>query len=131
MPQRSNKTAAEILALAPINALNDGECVGWFATCYRWATIEQYEPLKETAWLGLKESDRLCKRDIYLLTLKKELQAYIDVYSTEKPTPEPIEPVEPDIEEQELSTDSYYDYPEKGDRAGSPDINDMPVLPTA
>lgn len=130
MSQRSNKTAAEILALAPVNALNDSECVGWFATCYRWATIEQYEPLKETAWLGLKESDRLCKRDIYLLTLKKELQAYIDVYSTEQPTPEPIEPVEPDIEEQRLSEDPYYDYPTKGPRASSPNINDMPVLPT-
>lgn len=121
MAQRSNKTAAEILALAPVNALNDGECVGWFATCYRWATIEQYEPLKETAWLGLKESDRLCKRDIYLMTLKKELQAYIDVYSTEQITPAPdLNPSEPSI--SSAASTQTLDWPTEGQAAVSPTL---------
>lgn len=120
MPQRSNKTAAEILALAPINALNDGECVGWFATCYRWATIEQYEPLKETAWLGLKESDRLCKRDIYLMTLKAELQSYIDVYSTEQITPADLNPSVPS--EVPASSSMSITWPVEGPEATSPTL---------
>lgn len=126
MPQRSNKTAAEILALAPVNALNDGECVGWFATCYRWATIEQYEPLKETAWLGLKESDRLCKRDIYLMTMKAELQSYIDVYSTEQITPADLNPSEPDIDDAD-STQTLT-WPVEGPAADSPDLPDREGL---
>lgn len=126
MSQRSNKTAAEILALAPVNALNDGECVGWFATCYRWATIEQYEPLKETAWLGLKESDRLCKRDIYLMTLKKELQAYIDVYSTEQITPADLNPSQPSIDSYDSSL--TLTWPEEGEAADSPNLPDREGL---
>ena len=120
MAQRSNKTAAEILALAPVNALNDGECVGWFATCYRWATIEQYEPLKETAWLGLKESDRLCKRDIYLMTLKAELQAYINVISTETIKPADLTPSEPDI--SSAKSTQTLTWPEEGQAAVSPTL---------
>lgn len=120
MSQRSNKTAAEILALAPVNALNDGECVAWFATCLRWATIEQYEPLKETAWLGLKESDRLCKRDIYLMTLKKELQAYIDVYSTEQITPADLNPSVPS--ETPASSSMSITWPVEGPAATSPTL---------
>ena len=120
MAQRSNKTAAEILALAPVNSLNDGECVGWFATCYRWATIEQYEPLKETAWLGLKESDRLCKRDIYLMTLKAELQSYIDVYSTEQITPADLNPSEPSI--SSAASTQTLTWPEEGQAATTPSL---------
>ena len=120
MSQRSNKTAAEILALAPANALNDGACVSWFATCYRWATIEQYEPLKETAWLGLKESDRLCKRDIALMTLKAELQSYIDVYSTEQITPADLNPSVPS--ETPASSSMSITWPEEGPAATSPTL---------
>ena len=120
MAKRSNKTAAEILALAPVNALNDGECVGWFATCYRWATIEQYEPVKETAWLGLKESDRLCKRDIYLMTLKSELQAYINVYSTEQITPADLNPSEPSI--SAAASTQTLNWPEEGAAATTPSL---------
>ena len=120
MSQRSNKTAAEILALAPVNALNDGACVSWFATCYRWATIEQYEPLKETAWLGLKESDRLCKRDIALMTLKAELQSYIDVYSTEQITPADLNPSVPS--ETPASSSMSITWPEEGPAATSPTL---------
>ena len=122
MAQRSNKTAAEILALAPVNALNDGECVGWFATCYRWA----YEAAKETAWLGLKESDRLCKRDIYLMTLKAELQAYINVISTETITPADLNPSEPDIDDAE-STQTLT-WPTEGQAAQSPTLPSKEAL---
>lgn len=121
MAQRSNKTAAEILALAPVNALSDGECVGWFATCLRWATIEQYEPVKETAWLGLKESDRLCKRDIYLMTLKSELQAYINVYSTEQVTPAPD--LNPNVPSESAAASTMsITWPEEGPAATSPSL---------
>lgn len=120
MTQRSNKTAAEILALAPVNALSDGECVGWFATCLRWATIEQYEPVKETAWLGLKESDRLCKRDIYLMTLKSELQAYINVYSTEQITPADLNPSVPS--EAAAASTMSITWPVEGPAATSPSL---------
>lgn len=120
MAQRSNKTAAEILALAPVNALNDGECVGWFATCLRWATIEQYEPVKETAWLGLKESDRLCKRDIYLMTLKAELQAYINVISTETIKPADLNPSEPSI--SSAASTQTLEWPTEGQAAQSPTL---------
>lgn len=126
---RSNKTPAEILALAPENALSQASCVTFFAECAQWASIERYEQIKEKAWLGLVEQDRLCKRNDILMTLKAQLQAIIDIYSIEPPTPEPEEPVEPGIQKQALSVDSYYDYPKKGKRATSPDIDDMPALP--
>lgn len=120
MTQRSNKTATEILALAPVNALNESSCVNWFATCLRWATIEQYEPLKETAWLGLKESDRLCKRDICLMTLKAELQSYIDVYSTEQITPADLNPSVPS--ETPASSSMSITWPVEGPAATSPTL---------
>lgn len=120
MSQRSNKTAAEILALAPVNALDASSCVTWFSKCYRWATIEQYEPLKETAWLGLKESDRLCKRDIALMTLKAELQSYIDIYSTEQITPADLNPDVPS--ETPASSTLSITWPVEGPSATSPTL---------
>lgn len=129
MAQRANITATELLALAPETPLDQEACVNFFAECLRWSEIEHYEPVYEVAWLGLTEQDRLCKRNVHLLALKAELDAYIEIYSVEDPEPEPEPPVEPDIQEQKLSEDSYYDYPVKGPTAGSPDITDMPALP--
>lgn len=131
MAQRSNMTAAELLALAPENPLDQAECVDFFAECMRWSEIERYEPIHETAWMGLVEQDRLCKRNIHLLALKAEIEAYIEIYCIEPIPPEPEPPEEPDIDEQRLSEDSYYDYPTKtaADQAGTPNINDMPDLP--
>lgn len=130
MAQRANITAAELLAMAPENPLDQEACVNFFAECLRWSEIEKYEPVYEVSWMGLTEQDRLCKRNVHLLALKAELDAYIEIYSIEQPTPEPETPVEPDINTQSLSEDSYYDYPTKGPRATSPDIDDMPALPT-
>ena len=120
MSQRSNKKAAEVLALAPVNALDDEKCIGWFATCFRWASIELYEPVKEAAWLGLKEGDRLGKRDIYLMTLKKELQAYINVYSTEQVTPANLNPSVPS--EKSASSSMSITWPTEGPAAASPTL---------
>lgn len=131
MAQRANISATELLALAPENPLDQADCVEFFTKCMRWAEIERYEPIHETAWMGLVEQDRLCKRNVHLLALKYELEAYIEIYCTETPTPDPQPPVEPDIEEQRLSEDPYYTYPTRtaADHAGSPNINDMPALP--
>lgn len=120
MSQRSNKTAAEILAGAPVNALNIAECTEWFSDCGRWATIEQYEPLKETAWLALKEVDRLCKRDIALMTLKAQLQSYIDIYSTEQITPADLNPSVPS--ETPASSTLSITWPVEGPSATSPTL---------
>lgn len=127
---RSNKTAQEMLAMAPADAMSQASCVAFFAECARWADIERFEQIKETAWFGLKTQDRLCKRNDLLMTLKSQLQAIIDITCQEDP--EPPTPKEPDITNAEFlpDPDGYYDYPIKGQRATSPDIDDMPALPT-
>ena len=123
MAQRANMTAAELLALAPENPLDQAECVDFFAECMRWAEIERYEPIHETAWMGLVEQDRLCKRNIHLLALKAEIEAYIEIYSIEPITPPAdLNPSEPSC--GTAASSQTITWPEEGQSAGAP------VLPT-
>lgn len=122
MAQRSNMTAAELLALAPENPLDQAECVDFFAECMRWAEIERYEPIHETAWMGLVEQDRLCKRNIHLLALKAEIEAYIEIYSIETITPPDLNPSEPSCDT--AASSQTITWPEEGAAATAP------VLPT-
>ena len=119
--QRSNKTAAQILALAPVNALDQSACVTWFAECARWSDIERYEPIKEQAWLGLTEQDRLCKRNQILMTLKAQLSAYTEITCEEEVQPD-LNPSEPAITAAASTFDPTW--PSEGAAATEP------VLPT-
>jgi hypothetical protein len=115
---RSNVTPQSILASAPANASNEATCATFFAKCERWASIELYEPIRQTAWLGIKELDRLCKRDLALTTLKTQLQAYIDIYSTEEVTPADLNPSEPNI--GNASSTMTLTWPTEGQAATTP-----------
>lgn len=121
--KRANITAAELLALAPENPLDQAACVTFFAECLRWSEIERYEPVYEVAWLGIKEQDRLCKRNIHLLALKSEIDAYIEIYCIEDPEPAPnLNPSEPSA--GTAASSLTIDWPAEGAAAGEP------VLPT-
>lgn len=123
MAQRANMTAAELLALAPENPLDQETCVTFFAECLRWSEIERYEPVYEVAWLGIKEQERLCKRNIHLLALKAELDAYIEIYCIEDPEPAPdLNPSEPSA--GTAASSMTITWPTEGASAGEP------VLPT-
>lgn len=118
---RSNKTPQEMLALAPENALSQASCVTFFAECARWADVERYEQIKEKAWLGLVEQDRLCKRNDILMTLKAQIQSIIDITCQEDPAPN-LTPEEPTNSEK--ASTLTIDWPAEGAQAGEP------VLPT-
>lgn len=115
---RSNVTPESILASAPVNALDANACAVFFAKCERWAIIELYEPIKQTAWLGLKELDRTCRRELALMTLKQQLQSYIDIYSTEQITPADLNPSEPTI--SQASSSMSVVWPIEGQTATTP-----------
>lgn len=115
---RSNVTPESILASAPVNALDANTCAVFFAKCERWAIIELYEPIKQTAWLGLKELDRTCRRELALMTLKQQLQSYIDIYSTEQITPADLNPSEPTI--SQASSSMTMTWPVEGQAATTP-----------
>lgn len=115
---RSNVTPESILASAPVNALDANECAVFFAKCERWAIIELYEPIKQTAWLGLKELDRTCRRELALMTLKQQLQSYIEIYSTEQITPADLNPSEPSI--SQASSSMSVVWPVEGQAATTP-----------
>ena len=121
MSQRANITPTELLNLAPANANDQITAVAWFSKCSRWAEVERYEPIKETAWLGIKQQDRLCKRTDIYNTLKSQLRAYIDIYSTEQVTPADLNPSEPQMDP--ASSSLTITWPSEGQSAG------VPVLP--
>lgn len=115
---RSNVTPESILASAPANALDANTCATFFSKCERWAAIELYEPIRQVAWLGLKELDRTCRRELALMTLKNQLQAYIDIYSTEQITPADLNPNEPAI--SQASSSMSIVWPVEGQAATTP-----------
>lgn len=118
---RSNKTPEQILAMAPTDAMSQASCVAFFAECARWADIERFEQIKETAWLGLKQQDRLCKRNDMLMTLKSQLQAIIDITCQEDPAPD-LNPSEPNA--GTAASSMTITWPTEGAAA------EEPVLPT-
>lgn len=118
---RSNKTPQEMLALAPTDAMSQASCVAFFAECARWADVERYEQIKETAWFGLKTQDRLCKRNDLLMTLKSQIQAIIDITCQEDPAPD-LNPSEPSA--GTAASSMSITWPIEGATAGAP------VLPT-
>ena len=60
------------------------------------------------------------------MTLKKELQAYIDVYSTEQITPADLNPSEPSMDSEDSSL--TLEWPVEGQAADSPTLPDREGL---
>lgn len=51
----------------------------WLAECYRFAELEQYPELKETAWIGLAKIDSLDARRQYVETCLSQCNAIKEI----------------------------------------------------
>ena len=75
----ASKTVQQIIALCPADFKNTEDVSNWLADCYRWAEIEQYPEVKETAYIGLCKIDSLDARRQYRETCLSQLNAIKDI----------------------------------------------------
>lgn len=120
MEPRSNYTPQQLISTAPTEYRNEELCVAWFADCYRWATIEYEEPIKEVAWKAKVEINDLCKRVKYIDELLGMLKAYIKIVCIEDPKEPDLEIEEP--ENKDTKIDLTVTWPVKGSEAKEPQL---------
>lgn len=71
----ASKTIAQLISDCPQSFENTQTMSEWFSECYRWAEIEQYPELKETAWIALAKLESLDSRKQYRETCLSQCKA--------------------------------------------------------
>lgn len=71
----ASKTIDQIIAACPDSFENTADMNEWFSLCYRYAEIEQFPELKESAWIGQCKIDSLDSRRQYRETCLAQCKA--------------------------------------------------------
>ena len=71
----ASKTVDQLIAACPASFTDTTTVSEWLADCYRWAEIEDYPELKESAWIGLSKIDSLDARRQYKETCLSQLKS--------------------------------------------------------